>query len=414
MIGSTNTLYTPYVIASQVQEVKAADLYSYGERILRLMALNGVVSDLFERVLLWIYEACSQRSLKPKLFSAEREAAGTQSLMRLGGSPIILYPADGCARLEAMHLMAYVLEKKINALGGRWERIKPDENQPSMFAIIPPTQLTPEWNQLQADMLRLKWPVKEVMLNGVSSKVLVTCPDADAIPSENGRELFVHHSSSSPTFSMLTWRIGTVLGWKRDIFLYNTRGMGNSSGIPSEAGFYNDALAVWDWVKKSVYDFKKTWFTSACAGGYRAGFLFAELDEVSKGGVNWVWENGTVVAERDWIGVQQPSLARWLGKRWMSGFACRDIPKEARPRETQFNLDALYPPDAPKAKGRCIVIGPDKDSLFARDKVEAFAKAHFSNVQSFTFSSNIHDARYFHHFDATRQVQQAIFSPSMI
>lgn len=78
---------------------KSQQLYGYGERIFRLMALRGIVSNLFERSLLWLYECCIQRTLRPALFDPTRELKGERALQNMGGVLFDLKPEDGLAKL---------------------------------------------------------------------------------------------------------------------------------------------------------------------------------------------------------------------------------------------------------------------------------------------------------------------------
>lgn len=394
------------ISALPVHPNRPLQLYGYGERIFRLMALRGIVSTLFERILLWIYECFAQRTLRPKLFDSARELKGEESLKHLGGVLFDLKPEDGFANLKVMHLKSKSLNQRIESLGGKWLRHVGKEH--AMYIVVPPSKPTAEWKALESDMRHLRWSVVNLEVEGLSKSVIVTCPNADHV-SEGGEELFAHHSSSSPTFAMLTRRIGFVLGMKRDILLYNPRGVGRSEGIPSEAGFYSDAKCIWKWLKENNYANEKTWFSSACGGGYRTGYLFAELPEVRQSGVNWLWENGTVVARRDWIDVQSSSIARWLGHKIISGLECRDIPVHLRPKETGYDLEVLYPVSNGKAAGRCIVVGPAKDKLFARKHVINFAKKRFSHVDELTFDSDVHDARFFHQPESSAQVISKLF-----
>ncbi len=380
--------------------------YSYGERVFRLMALRGIVSHLFEKALLWLYECFVQCTFRPKLFDPIRELKAENSLKNLGGVLFDLKPEDGYASLKVMHLQFKSLNQRIEYLGGKW--LRHIGNEHSMYIVVPPSKPSKEWKALEADMLHLKWSMLNLEVEGEFKSVIVTCLNADKVP-ESGEELFVHHSSSSPTFSMLTRRIGFVLGMKRNILLYNPRGVGKSEGIPSEAGFYSDAKCIWKWLKENNYANENTWFSSACGGGYRAGYLFAILPEVRQSGVNWLWENGTVVARRDWIDVQSTKLARWIGHKVISGLECRDIPKHLRPKETGYDLEELYPCLNDKVSGRCIVVGPAKDVLFARNHVVNFAQKRFSQVDDIAFDSDVHDARFFHNPEDSTKVIAKLF-----
>lgn len=395
-------------LPENIQNNAPQQLYGFGERIYRLMTLQGIVSSIFEQALVWFYEACRQFTCQPKVFDAKREARGVDSLMRLGAVHIDLHPDDGFATLEAFHLEFETLNERIETLGGAWEQLSRTDARHSMYVIVPPELPCEQWTSLQADMLRLKWPLAEVEIENQLKQVLVTCPNADNVPDEGG-ELFVHHSSSTPTVAMLTARIGFVLGMKRNIFLYNPRGVGKSTGIASEAGFYSDAEIVWKWLVENNYDNEKTWFSSACAGGYRTGYLFATFPEVRKSGVNWLWENGTVVSKRDWIDIQLPPMIRWIGYCISSGISCRDIPMSLRLRETGYDLEAHFASVEEKAVGRCVVVGPNQDKLFAKNHVVALSQKHFEKCNVVGFDSAIHDARFFHDPVSTDQVIVALF-----
>lgn len=382
--------------------------YGYGERVFRTIIYEiAVVNGIFERSLMWLYKLFAKGSCH-NVFDEKREAQGMLSLQRLGAQFSTVTPRDQLASIQMMLLSSSTLETKIDRLGGHWTRVG------SKLVIIPPQQNTEEWQVLEKDLLRLKWPKKFITVDDDLTEVIVTCEHADLIcDTDFHQRLFFHSNSAAVTFAMLTRRWGFYLGCKQSICAYNPRGVPSSSGIASESGHCNDILAVYESVCKK-YDPRDIWISSACGGGPAAAYLQAMHPQLNQ----WIFENGYTDLQ-DCIELQSP-LAQWLAPFFVGSLQSRDIAAQDKSVETGYNLAGYFPDCAPSEEGAIIVVSVANDQVLSQAihrKNVKFAEQINDTVVPVLFKSrrkdgNYHVDRYFCHHKAAQKVLATIFQPA--
>ncbi len=391
--------------------IPSSPSYSLGERILRTAVFQiGVGAGYIERSLMWVYKVFSKMSPFQTVLDTQKAEGALHSYRNLGGQIEFVVPQDGKAKIQILCIKAADLEQKLKRLGARWEKI-PQVSSSPLLAIIPPAFINEEWRNLEKDLLKLKWKKRTVSMNdGETREVIVTCEDAEAVKSENPH-LFIHANSASVSFTMLTRRVGFYLGCKQDICFYDPRGTWKSSGVASEAGYYNDIKAVYEKVK-SHYPPHRIWVSSACGGSAPAAYLKSLTHDQ---GINFIFENGFTSLYKDYI-EQENRLVRYFAKRYRAGLESRDIDPQQKPPETGFNVFELWKELKMTDIGKVIVVNALNDQRLPKavaDRNVALVSRVNSHVHHISFRSTTKDPhidRYFNYADSRAKALQCIFS----
>lgn len=227
-------------------------------------------------------------------FDVVRARHSVEALLELGGKRYQFTPRDGEAKLQVIQLTAASLKEKIESLGGSWKKNNTE------IIISQPTQITSEWNAF--------YEVLKKIFPNQGEGGLITSVHADQIPffEEAKRTECILFSRLGKSFVMNKFEIGYFLGKGLDVCVYDTRGVLNSEGYPTEAGLYNDIESVYDFLIKS-YDPSKICIYGSCGESFSAMHLFAKYH--SKG-INLILDNAPgslaqVMARVNWI-------AAWL------------------------------------------------------------------------------------------------------
>jgi len=389
---SNPSLNTPYVIRS-----KPKQLYSIGERIFRSAVFQvGANKGLLERIIMWIYNFFSKLECSSKVIDEKRAEKGLNSLKNLGAKAEFITPKDGKAEIQMLRLNSDQLEKRIQQFGAKWEHLTAAEinEKHSILAIIPPDTITEEWQHFEQDLLRLMWTKKTVNRNGKLVEVIVTCDNADMIKSSDFHtKLFLHINSSGVSFIMLPRRMGFYLGCKQNICFYDPRGSWKSKGLPSEGGYYNDAMAIFNKVKDE-YDSKNIWVSSTCGGCIPAGYLKSQTHIL---GVNFILENGFNNLEKDFI-ERECWLVRKFAEKYWSGLSAKDLDAQEKPMETGFDNTKNWEHLKFTEKGQVIIVSVENDQRISPEVAKqnvALAKTVNKHVHHISFKGAKEDP----HFD---------------
>lgn len=307
--------------------------YSICERILRTCVFQiGVAHSRFERTLIWIYQAYFSSTCFPRAFDSKETKQNLEVFAELGADITFVYPRDGQAKIHMMHFCSKDLEEKIQAYGAKWEKhtIIETGQEKEILAIIPPKQTTEKWKDFEKKLLHLKWSKRVVEIkNDKAAEVIVTCENASNIHEPDfHRNLYLHVNPPTVSFTMLTRRIGFYLGCKQNGCFYDSRGTRESTGIPSEAGLYNDGLTVYEAIK-NTYAPKNIWITSACGGIAAAAYIKSKTHTTE---VNFIFESPYSDLKKDWVNPQGSIISSFAHYFW-SGLASRDIPQRDKPDE---------------------------------------------------------------------------------
>jgi fermentation-respiration switch protein FrsA (DUF1100 family) len=71
------------------------------------------------------------------------------------------------------------------------------------------------------------------------------------IPSDKKRAVVLLSHGNGGNISHRIEKLSMLHALNLDVFIYDYRGYGKSSGTPTESGIYLDAMAAWDYITKS-------------------------------------------------------------------------------------------------------------------------------------------------------------------
>lgn len=266
--------------------------FSFLSRIVRLCVFKFAVlpvSTIYQRFILdrWNnhfsgsgFFGCSGN------FDASRAQRMVNALLELGGEEIRIAPRDNEANLQVIKLTAAVLKSKVENLGGVWEK------NGTEILIRSPGSKTSEWNSFYQNTLKKIFP-KESIVDGNS--VLVTAPHAELIPFDGQEKTrCVLFSRLGRSFVMNKYEIAYFLGRGIDVVVYDTRGVLNSEGYPSEAGLYNDIDAVGEEVMRT-YSPNEVCIYGSCGDSFSAMHLFKRYHAE---GINLILDNAPASLDR--------------------------------------------------------------------------------------------------------------------
>ncbi len=325
-----NTLYT----FTAVNVVNFFD--NYCQKILRLCVFQHAENaGSFERTVIRIYKFFTQ-GICSYGYDPDRAKIGTDILKQLGGEEVTLRAGDKL--IDTMQFCPETLEKKIQFLGGRWERRTLSDGQ-NVFAICPPEIPSKEWVVLETNLLHLKWPKKE--------GVIITCPSADLIKDDKSY-LFIQVNSASTSYVMMQKRIGFFLGFKQKVCVFDPPGTGLSTGKATEGAFYETIQAVFE-KYAADYAHENVWAGGACLGCLSAAYLKSQVP-----GINLLLENGFVNMQDDMV-KPEGDLVFWFVKRYW-GALFRNSKEESG-----FNIDKMWASLPNLYLGRVLVVSVDND-----------------------------------------------------
>ena len=375
----------------------------------------GVNKSRFERYLMHAFKVLSQCTFSPVAYNEQRAAKSLERFLALGAESKFIKPSDGQAQIHMLRIDAEDLEDRIRRFGAYWEKIKIVEEgaMREVLAIRLPKDQTPEWKAFEENLLWLKWKKQPVILadSNALCELIITCERAESIEKEDWyKKLFLNVTIPNASCLMLPRLAGYYLGLKQNICFYDSRGKALSTGIPSEAGYYNDIMAVYHEINDTV-DPKNLWLSGTCGGSLIAGYLKARLH---KEGVNFLSENGALNLQKDWFDIQ-PWPTNYFARYFSSGLESRDIPAELKPIETKFNNEKLW--NLPYSEiGKVLVIFVDNDQRIGKDvaeKMVACARKINRHVHSIGYHSvdkDPHSDTYIRHPDVSSKALAFIFA----
>ena len=297
-------------------------------------------------------------------YDVTRAQRMTEALLDLGGEESRVVPRDGEANLQVIKLTASALKSKIEALGGVWEKSE------TQIIIKPPHELTSEWNTFYRNSLKKIFP-NETVIEGKSC--LITSPEAELIPF-NGTEKTkcVLFSRLGKSYVMNKSEIGYFLGKGIDVSVYDTRGVLNSVGYPSEAGLYNDIDAVADNIMES-YKPSEVCIYGSCGESFAAMHLFKRFQS---SGINMILENIPASLDRAMIRISW--FAAWIFSFFSEFLKAPKIPAFLTTPEDGFNsiskLESLPDSEENADYGYVVLAKTEGDSISPPEEVEEIAE----------------------------------------
>ncbi len=225
-------------------------------------------------------------------------------LENIGGVKNKITALDGLAVIEYMIFRHEVFLKIIEENGGRWGKVnltcldeKKDlykqNSKGDVFYLIYKTPTNcfyknKRWKRFFYGSLGdLGWDRIQFIDDGGKRQYAYITNIGD-LPLKKGHVFLRCHSPGKGYVSENVY-IGRHLGMMCDICVFDYRGTLNSKGIPSEGGYYLDAITIFEQlVYKYKYELKKIWVTGFSLGAAVAAIIKLKYHRF---GINYICEN---------------------------------------------------------------------------------------------------------------------------
>lgn len=280
-------------------------------------------------------------------YNPERLQQSKELLLKYGGVETFLTPEDGGAIVHCMHFRSADFMRRI---GGELLYVEHDgrDDRPALK------------KSSEEAIKKFRIPV--------SKDGHAILPDAPRPNEENPRVMMLCHSPGRAA-CMGREEIAHYLLAGHDVVIWDPRGTAESTGTPSEGGYYLDAEAVYHHIIRQGYEANDVYVSGYCKGAAIAAHVKREFHDR---GVNLIMSNPytsmkEVVEGYGWFG--------WLGARYGLP-AIQSIDSEITTRTTQDFFDNVAKlKNLPLSNGKFIFIHTDTDKMMPRGTVSRLIEA---------------------------------------
>ncbi len=207
----------------------------------------------------WIMRAFQKINSDPreeKPFDPERLERSTKFLISYGGVEVQLRSQNA-----SVHAMTLKSEDFFNALADKGATIEtlPYQGHYRRMLLNPPIQ----------DVEKFYLELIDITIGGVEQKAVLLPSRCDITQPPH----ILHSHSPGRSMCMDRKFIGLHLAAGYDITIWDPRGTAESTGIPSEGGYYLDAEAVFNWVRSQGVSSDRIYASGFCKGAGIAAHL---------------------------------------------------------------------------------------------------------------------------------------------
>jgi hypothetical protein len=356
-------------IAKQVNIV-SQKIFGY---LLRLSVFQlGEYKRPLGYLLIRAYQRVGSDPRDEKPVSRERLERSKSLLLLFGGVESVVIPQDGKAEIRLMTFTSAEFFRRIDQLGGQRMPIilkDAEGKEEQRFAIFPKPETSPEeFQDLCNKMQKFYLPCEDLPTDqGMQKGILLPAPLRQA-PGQTPPMVVRFHS---PGRSMVMDRkfIGLHLGAGYDICITDPRGTIDSSGTPSEGGYYLDADAVYQYILKQSYTPDRIWLSGYCEGAAVAAYLKKKYHAQ---GVHFIAENpfnsllDTVKSHN--------VLGRKFAHRALPEIHAKDPATARLVEQDGFDNEAKFL-NLPHSSGKFFLIHTDNDKTMPPDSIPRIRQA---------------------------------------
>jgi alpha/beta superfamily hydrolase len=266
----------------------------------------------------------------------------------LGGRRAFKTTVDGNAKIDYMILAFDRVKERIEQKGGKWVEIAivpnkdasnykaadpSDKSPPHYIRAIYSDHESPEWTAFFKNTLNhFEWEEAVIAFPDSKKSAYITFYSPSK-PPETTRACFLRCHSPGRSYGMDESYIGKHLSLNQDLCLFNYRGTHQSTGVPSEGGYYLDTETLYqELISTHSYQPEQIWVTGFSLGGAVAGYLKAKYHDQ---GINYVGEN-TFSSLEDIVAFQ-PWPINILGKRIFHAICSTEPSIQEMTEEDYFN-----------------------------------------------------------------------------
>lgn len=302
-----------------------------------------------------IYQRLSSDPREEKPFDPVRLAESKKLLTDFGGIEAVVRPADGQAEIHCMTFKSADFFNHFHQLGSHPIQII-HEGRPRTALLNPP-----------AITEKFHLPIIDIRMPDGSLVKGALLPEA--LPLNQPRPLILHCHSPGRSMCMDRKFIALYLLAGYDVVVWDPRGTVDSTGSPSEGGYYLDGEAVFQHVLNQGYPPNRVYISGFCKGAAVAAHLKKRYHHL---GVHLIASNPytsmkDVVAGYGWFGR--------LGAR----FGLKAL-QSTDPRITNLvqqdyfdNVEKFR--NLPRTDGKFIFIHTDTDTMMPRGTVQKLIDA---------------------------------------
>ncbi len=314
--------------------------------LLRVVTFQlGVMKSRAAYWIMRIYQRLLSDPREQKPFDHKRLEDSKNLLTRFGGVEAIVQPADGGSQVHCMILRSADFFETFRKLGSQTIDII-HEGRPRKALLNPP----PEAHKFSLPIIEIKMPdgtVKEGAL-------LREGPDTPRKP------MILYCHSPGQSMAMARKYLGHHLGAGYDVTIWDYRGTAESTGTPSEGGYYLDGEAVFQHVLKNGFAPNRIYIYGFCEGAAVAAHLKRKFHHL---GVHFIAGNPytsmkDVVEGFGWLG----RLAARYGLKALQDPNI-NVPQDGFDNVAKFR-------NLPRSTGKFILLDTDPDTMMPRGTVQ--------------------------------------------
>ncbi len=299
----------------------------------------------------------------------------------LGGMRFVKETPDGLAKIEYMLLTVENVQRKIEQKGGKWMEIAVDppatksmyktaaDSQKSLhyiYAIFAKNE-SPEWEDFFNNVLnKVGWEKATLDFQGKTKEILVTSHLKEKYL-KRSPACFMRCHSPGRCYGMDKKYISRHLSARKDLCLFDYRGTHNSTGTPSEGGYYLDAETIFhELLNRHSYQPQQIWVTGFCLGGAVAAFLKTKYHDL---GIHYVGEN-TFTSLLSVINNQIQPFA-YMGRIAINAIKSLESSITSRVDQDEFNtLEKFSKVNSERKNAVCVFINTDADTILPKNSGE--------------------------------------------
>jgi pimeloyl-ACP methyl ester carboxylesterase len=306
-----------------------------------------------------IYQRLSSDPREEKPFDAARLAESKRFLTEFGGVEAVVRPADNQAEIHCMTFKSTDFYNRFAQLGAHPIDIV-HEGRPRKALLNPPPAAA-----------KFYLPKIDIRLADGTLVKGALLPES---PTFNGpRPVILHCHSPGRSMAMDRKFLGLYLAAGYDVVIWDPRGTVDSTGTPSEGGYYLDAEAVFQHTLNQGYPPNRIYISGFCKGAACATHLKRKYHHL---GVHLIASNPytsmkDVIEGHGWIG-------RIASRFGLKALQSTDPAISNLVQQDCFDNVAKLR-NLPRSTGKCIFIHTDTDTLMPHGTVQKLIDA-FDNA----------------------------------
>jgi len=298
-----------------------------------------------------IYQRLSSDPREERPFDRNRLEESKRLLIQFGGVEDTVHPADGGAEIRCMSFRSETFFAEFQRRGSTPIDII-YKGQARKALLNPPEEAQ-----------KFYFPSIHLRLNDGTRTRVALLPES--VPADQPRPMVLICHSPGRSMSMDRRDIGRFLAADCDVTVFDMRGTVDSTGSPSEGGYYLDALAVLEKILRQGTPANQIFLSGFCEGGAIAAKLKQEYHHE---GIHFIGSNlftslKDVVESHGWIG--------YLGSRF--GLSSLQDPNLDIEQDHFNNVEKFR--NLHQSEGKFILIHTDTDKLMPRGTVQELARA---------------------------------------